>query len=126
MKTLLIILISFALSFTLSAQDAKKCKALFAEFGCNECHTITSQKIGKMEVAKEDADDWDDDEDEGEIIEPPDLSGTGLNHTAKWMSKYLRKKEYFNERLHSKRFQGTKEERIALVLWLETLKDKLK
>ena len=102
--------------------DNKDGIELFKKSGCPECHAISALGLGvvKSEVIEEE-DDWGDDEGDNEIA-PPDLSNVGTRHDAKWISNFLRKKVANDGRYHKKRFQGGKDDRRTLALWLATLK----
>ena len=100
--------------------DKKVAIKIFKKYRCNECHTIAVAGIGENAATGEAENE--EDEEEGEAIEPPDLSKVGDKFDAKWISGYLRKKNSIEGRKHKKRFKGKKEERQDLSLWLESLK----
>ena len=59
--------------------------------------------------------------------DPPDLSGVGLEHDAKWISAYLNKEETNKDgEKHEKRFKGTEAERRSVAMWLASLKTEVK
>ncbi len=123
--TLMVILVSavtFPFSGNAADQEADKKVAIkiFKKYKCNECHTVTVADIGEKVAGKTENDE--DNEEEGEAIDPPDLSKVGDKYDAKWISGYLRKKNSIEGRKHKKRFKGKKEERQVLSLWLENLK----
>jgi hypothetical protein len=91
-------------------------KEIFLQYKCNSCHSVESQKI----VVKKGKDE-EEDEDEDKV-EPPDLSGVGLEHDAKWMNDYLLKKEKLHDKAHRKKFRGKAPELKDLTTWLSTLK----
>ena len=98
-----------------AAAPAKDGKALFTEYKCNTCHTITSQAIVKKEDKSEESDSK-------SKKKPPDLSAVGKKRTAVWMTKYLNKLETIDKEKHPKKFKGTEAELKTLTTWLETLK----
>ena len=108
-----------SLSVAQAAKDKDIIK-MFKKSGCNECHTILSfdvtvqRKKDAEPVEKKDEDEPD----------PPDLSGTGLERDAKWISNYLRKKEEIDGRKHEKLFKGSTEDRRAIAMWLADQKTK--
>jgi len=114
--------VTFPFSGNAADQEADKKVAIkiFKKYKCNECHTVTVADIGEKVAGKTENDE--DNEEEGEAIDPPDLSKVGDKYDAKWISGYLRKKNSIEGRKHKKRFKGKKEERQVLSLWLENLK----
>ena len=107
--------------FWAGAQTADKEKTppgqeVFMQYKCNSCHSVDAQKIA---VKKSDEEDEEAEEDEKQ---PPDLSGVGLEHDAKWMSDYLLKKEKIDGKTHRKKFRGKAPELKDLTAWLSTLK----
>ncbi len=122
---LLLLLVAATLITTVTAVVGNQDEALkiYEKYGCRECHAISALKIGvdKSIVPAEDDDGWGDDTEE-EAIEPPDLSNVGTVRDAKWISKWMRKKIDIDGIMHKKRFQGSKEERHIIALWLESLK----
>ncbi|HYW68786.1 MAG TPA: c-type cytochrome [bacterium] len=110
-----------ALAAPAFADEAKKEEAkmpagqkVFMDAKCQMCHTVYSAAIG--EPPAEDAEKKED------ASGPPDLSMTGADKTAEWMSLFLQKKEALNDKKHMKRFKGSDEDLTALVDWLMTLK----
>ena len=101
--------------------DEKEGIKLFKKYKCIECHTVAVAGIGEK-VAPGKTESEEDNEEEGEALEPPDLSKVGDKYDAKWISSYLRKKNSIEGRKHKKRFKGKKEERQTLSIWLESLK----
>ena len=98
-----------------SAEDSQGPK-IFAQHKCQSCHSV---KVLGIEVVK--------DVEEAEVVEedeikPGDLSGIGNRRTAEWLELYLRRKESVEGRKHKKRFKGSKNQRLALIAWLESLK----
>src|SRR4029453_14917735 len=61
--------------------------ALFKKNGCNECHVISALGVEKEAKKKDDAAATA--ETKKKKKDPPDLSGVGLEHDAKWISAYL-------------------------------------
>jgi hypothetical protein len=118
-----------AISFQVAYGDKESDAAikLFQKYGCTECHSIVAVGIEKeapkegeeAEEVEEKAEEKAEDE-----PDPPDLSSVGLEHDAKWVSNYLRKKEEKDGRKHEKLFQGDSSERRALATWLASLKHK--
>ena len=87
---------------------------VFVAQKCQMCHTVYSVGIGeppKKESAEEVADDG-----------PPDLSLSGTDRTAEWLSLFLQKEEMLNEKKHMLKFKGADEDLAAVVSWLLTLK----
>ena len=103
--------------------DATK---LFKKSGCNECHGVLSHEITvkKKEKSDEEAAEDEDVDDDEDKPDPPDLSGVGLEHDAKWISNYLRKKEEIDGRKHEKLFKGSTQERRLIATWLADMKTK--
>ena len=108
------------------AQGSDNQIKLFKGKKCNECHVISTLGIGKVEATQnyEEDDGWDEMGEE-EAPEPPDLSGEGLKREAKWIKKYLKKREKIEGRKHKNRFEGSKEELELIVQWLTTLKTEI-
>ena len=92
---------------------------IFLDYGCAECHTISSLGIVRPESDEEIDEGIDGDQE----IAPPDLSTVGTKYDAEWISTYLRKKADIEGRKHKKRFKGKKEERLILSNWLSELKN---
>ena len=84
------------------AADENPGLALFKKGGCNECHSISALNVqkeakkkaegAKAEGATEPAATAPGTEAKKKK-EPPDLSGVGLEHDAKWISAFLNKEE---------------------------------
>ncbi|MFT5233024.1 MAG: hypothetical protein ACI9UQ_001053 [Candidatus Krumholzibacteriia bacterium] len=131
MRKLLLLLLSGSLIGLVVAPalaDQEEGLKIYKQYGCHECHAISALKIGVEKVALEEGAVEEEDlwgEEEGEDVAADDLSNVGLARDAKWISSWLRKKVDNDGVLHKKRFQGSKEERQALALWLETLKYEL-
>ncbi len=123
---LLLLLTAAILSATTVTGNQDEALKIYDKYGCRECHAISALKIGvdKSIVPAEDDDGWGEDSEE-EAIEPPDLSNVGTVRDAKWISQWMRKKIDIEGIMHKKRFQGSKEERHTLALWLETLEYEL-
>ena len=124
-KLLIFLMVSALLVLAITPVTGNQDEALkiYETYGCRECHAILALDIGVAEVAaasEEEDDGWGDDDEEA--IAPPDLSNVGKVRDAHWISKWLRKKVDNDGIMHKKRFQGSKEERKMLALWLETLK----
>lgn len=98
---------------------------LFKKNGCNECHVISSLGIEK-ETKKKAAEPAATETDAKKKKDPPDLSGVGLTHEAKWISAYLNKEEAIEGEKHEKRFKGSEADRRTVAMWLATLKTEVK
>ena len=99
--------------------------ALFKKNGCNECHVISALGVEKDAKKKDDAAATA--ETKKKRKDPPDLSGVGLEHDAKWISAYLNKEETNKDgEKHEKRFKGTEAERRTVAMWLASLKTEAK
>lgn len=100
------------------AEDGKQ---IFLKKECNECHTVESAGIEKL-PAKDEEPAADEEEGEEDDTEPPDLSGVGKEHDAKWITGFIQKKIKNDEgKKHRKRFKGSDAELAALVAYLGTL-----
>lgn len=99
--------------------------ALFKKNGCNECHVISALGVEK-EAKKKDDKAAATAETKKKKKDPPDLSGVGLEHEAKWISAYLNKEEAIDGEKHEKRFKGTEAERRTVAMWLASLKTEVK
>lgn len=102
-----------------AADDGKQ---IFLKSECNECHTVKQLGIEKL-PAKEGGKQSDEEaEEEDEDTEPPDLSGVGKEHDAKFLAGFLQKKVKNDDgKKHRKRFKGSDAELQALVAFLGTL-----
>jgi len=101
---------------------------LFKKNGCNECHSISAlgvQKEAKKKAAEPAATDTTAAKAKKKK-NPPDLSGVGLEHDAKWISAFLNKEETLDGEKHEKRFKGTEAERRTVASWLGSLKTEVK
>jgi cytochrome c peroxidase len=113
---------------TARAADDPPGLAIFKKGGCNECHSISALSVQKeakkkAEGATETAADTDA---KKKKKDPPDLSGVGLEHDAKWISAYLNKEETLNDEKHEKRFKGSEADRRTVAMFLAGLKTKPK
>ena len=110
------------------AADENPGLALFKKGGCNECHSISALNVQKE--AKKKAEGTTEPAATAPATEaktkktPPDLSGVGLEHDAKWISAFLNKEETLNGEKHEKRFKGTEPDRRTLAMFLAGLKTK--
>jgi cytochrome c peroxidase len=110
------------------AADENPGLTLFKKGGCNECHSITALNVQKevkkkAEGATEPAATAPATETKKKKT-PPDLSGVGLEHDAKWISAFINKEETLNGEKHEKRFKGTEPDRRTLAMFLAGLKTK--
>lgn len=87
---------------------------IFVDKKCVQCHAISALKIKATKKPKK------------KDRKPPDLSGAGIERTAKWMTKYLLKKEKIEDRKHKKKFRGDAADLATVTKWLATLKTKPK
>ena len=107
-----------------SAQAADEGQELYIKNGCVKCHAIAALKI---EVVEDEDEDEEEEEDpfaeEGDEEEPADLSGIGASweHGEDGMAKWLTKKLEIEDKLHKKKFPGSKKELKSLSAWLMTL-----
>jgi len=104
-KYFLAIAVIFILAATITAQDKKAAtgKDLFQNAKCGMCHGIESEKLTTKGKA-------------------PDLSNVGAEKKADWITKYLKKEEKLNDKVHTIAFKGTDDELKTLSNWLATLK----
>jgi cytochrome c551/c552 len=121
---------------TACAADENPAVTIFKKNGCNECHSISA--AGVQKEAKKKA--------EGETPAataatdkpaatattetkkkktPPDLSGVGLEHDAKWISAFINKEETLDGEKHEKRFKGAEADRRTLAMFLASMKTKV-
>ena len=98
--------------------------ALFKKNGCNECHSISALGVAKDAKKKTETASAES-ETKKKKKDPPDLSGAGLEHDAKWISAFLNKEETLNGEKHEKRFKGSESDRRTIASWLGTLKTKV-
>jgi cytochrome c peroxidase len=101
-------------------EDAPGLK-LFKKNGCNECHAISSLGVEK-DAKKKTETATAESETKKKKKDPPDLSGAGLEHDAKWISAFLNKEEAIDGEKHEKRFKGSESDRRTIAMWLATLK----
>ncbi len=95
-----------------------KGQTIFLKYRCKSCHSIKAVGVEKKaEEADEDAAEAAKSKDK-----PPDLSGIGLDHNAKWFAGWLLKKELKDGKTHKKKFRGTEAELKTLSEWIATLK----
>lgn len=113
------------LVWTGAARGEKSGKEIFLEQKCAKCHSIQSQGIVKSEEKDEGGEDeFAMEEEEGEKVEPPDLSGTGKKRDPDWLTKWIQKKiENEEERKHRERFKGSEGDLKTLVEFLSGLKE---
>lgn len=105
-----------------SASAADDGKQVFLKKECNECHVVSAAGIEKLPAKEGGAKEEDEEAEEEDDSEPPDLSGVGKEHDAKWLTGYLQKKVKNDEgKKHRKRFKGSDAELQALVAFLGTL-----
>ena len=116
------------LSFTKSvaAEAAPKAdvpagQRIFLDNKCIQCHNISALKISKAKADKEESEEEEASEGEKKV-DPPDLSGIGKDHDAKWFTKWLNKEEKVEGRKHKKKFKGSPESLDTLTQWIATLK----
>lgn len=94
----------FAFAFSFSQDQDLDAKQIFIDSKCNNCHTVTSNK---MTSKKDDA---------------TDLSNVGSSGDAQLIKSYLLKEAKINEQEHKIKFKGSEAKLNALVNWLLTLK----
>jgi len=95
----------YGFAFTFAADEGPDGKQVFIDKKCAMCHSVESVGI---EATKK----------SGAV----DLSNTGADVEADFMTKYLLKEEKIDDKAHKTKFNGTDEELKALVDWLLTLK----
>lgn len=89
-------------------------KAVFTEKKCNTCHSIKNVGIEKAKKKK-----------------GPDLSGTGIEHDAAWIAKWLnkevdKKSVYSDKKVkHKKKFKGSDAELKEVSAFLAAQKTKV-
>jgi cytochrome c553 len=83
-------------------------KTVFVSAKCQTCHSVQSQGIARGSSTATPL--------------PPDLSGTGLRHTAVWIKGFLLKTEMLNGKKHVKKFQGSDDDLNSLSAWLAAQK----
>ena len=124
-----VILLAFfttiALTLSPARGDDPAGLVLFKKNGCNECHTIGSLGVEK-EAKKQTPEAAQASESKKKKKDPPDLSGVGLEHEAKWISAYLNKEEAIDGEKHEKRFKGSEADRRTIAMWLGSLKTEVK
>ena len=86
----------------------------FLKGKCNLCHTVVAVGIGEPREESEDEED--------DVVLPPDLSFVGSSREAEWITLYLQKKETIDGNKHKKRYKGKDEGLAVLVDWLVSLK----
>jgi cbb3-type cytochrome oxidase cytochrome c subunit len=80
----------------------------FADAKCNMCHSIQAKGIeATVKVA---------------AMQGPDLSTTGASHSAEWIVKFVNKEEKMDDKEHTPKYAGTKEQLDAAAAWLAGLK----
>lgn len=124
MKTLLFALFAAlcaALCGFSSPAAARADAGLFVSSKCNNCHSVSSQKIEKK--GKKEAD-----EEEGGV-EPPDLSNVGKFHDAAYFKPFLLKETAHtphegdtSTKKHPVKFKGSDGDLGKMAEWLATLK----
>jgi hypothetical protein len=92
----------FGLAYSYTPGD--EAQKLFVDKKCNMCHTV---EVVNIESKKKDA---------------TDLSATGNNFNAEFISKYLLKEEKIDDDAHKAVWKGTDEELKTLSEWLASLK----
>jgi mono/diheme cytochrome c family protein len=101
------------------AEDGKQ---VFLKKECNECHAVEAAGIAKLPAKDDEAEADEEEGEEEDDTEPPDLSGVGKEHDAKWLGGFIQKKVKNDEgKKHRKRFKGSDAELEALVAFLGTL-----
>ncbi|QQS37471.1 MAG: cytochrome c [Ignavibacteriales bacterium] len=98
----IVLLFGFAYSYAQNTEPEGQ--KIFVEKKCGSCHSVNSVELTSK---KKDA---------------VDLSVTGSNRTADFLTKYLKKAEKLDGKDHKTAFKGTDEELKALVSWLVSLK----
>jgi cytochrome c2 len=110
------------------AADENPAVTIFKKNGCNECHSISAQGVEK-EAKKKPAGATEPaataTTETKKKKTPPDLSGVGLEHDAKWISAFINKEETLDGEKHEKRFKGPEADRRTLAMYLASLKTKL-
>ena len=106
----------------LAAENIPPGQKVFLDSKCNSCHSLKAAKIEKKKAEPAEVE-------EAPAAgttkkEPPDLSGTGLKHTAEWFQGWLMKKELIDGKKHKKMFRGTSAELKTLSTWLAGMKTK--
>jgi hypothetical protein len=123
------------------AADENPAIAIFKKNGCNECHSISAagvQKEAKKKAEGAATATTDAKKPEGAAETaapattetkkkktPPDLSGVGLEHDAKWISAFINKEETLDGEKHEKRFKGAEADRRTLAMFLASMKTKV-
>jgi cytochrome c5 len=97
------LLVVFSVVATAAAPDGK---AVFASQKCSLCHSVQSAGIERTVKSSK----------------AQDLSNTGAERDAAWLTKWLKKQEMLDGKAHQKAFTGSDAELSALVSWLGTLK----
>lgn len=107
------------LPISVSRADSAAGKKVFLDSKCNKCHAMKSQGIQQLPKA---ADADADKEEEGEKIEPPDLSKLDDAFVKAGLDKFLKKEvavEYKGKaRKHKKSFNGSPAELTNLIDFL--------
>jgi cytochrome c551/c552 len=122
---------------TARAADENPAVTIFKKNGCNECHSISAagvQKEAKKKAEGEPAPAATAATDKPAATAttdtkkkktPPDLSGVGLEHDAKWISAFINKEETLDGEKHEKRFKGAEADRRTLAMFLASMKTKV-
>jgi cytochrome c551/c552 len=120
------------------AADENPAVTIFKKNGCNECHSISA--AGVQKEAKKKAEGTTEpaatapagtapagtaSTDAKKKKTPPDLSGVGLEHDAKWISAFINKEELLDGEKHEKRFKGAEADRRTLAMFLASMKTKV-
>lgn len=105
---------SYVLAVETSTVKDEPGKKLFLDNKCNICHSIQAAAVVKKGPAVA----------AGAKNPPPDLSGVGLERSADWITKFLKKEVDLNGKKHTKLWTGKPEDLATLAKWLESLKTK--
>lgn len=116
--TILAATVAIIIAAPASAAEAKADgKALFTQYKCNSCHSVTSQGIAVVEEEGEEA------EGDEEATKPSDLSDVGSKHDAAWLKDWLMKKVDLDGKKHRKKVEFKGSDLNTLTTWLATLKE---
>lgn len=98
----------FAFAFSFSQDQSEGGKQIFLDSKCNNCHTVTSNKI----TSKKD--------------NAVDLSNAGNSGDVQTLKSFLLKEAQINDKDHKMKFNGSDAKLNILAEWLSSLKTEQK
>jgi cytochrome c553 len=94
----------FGFAFSMAQEKEPDGQKIFLNSKCNVCHSVQSAGITANKKTS------------------VDLSKTGDNYKADFISQYLNKEVKINDKLHKLAFKGSSEDLNTLAGWLNSLK----